>query len=129
MDRLNLHERIFFIEFDGDVGSRQTNIRKKWSEPPIGLNDALVVFVALTACQIHRRAHEKAPIGGSPGDKSAPDLNDTGLLKSGKKRRRKAFHFHGRLTIEVGCETWKLSFCEREPGVLPLKRPKNLGSA
>lgn len=53
MDGLNLQKRIFFIELDGDVGPSQADVCKKGSEPPVGLNDAFVMFIPLTACQIH----------------------------------------------------------------------------
>jgi hypothetical protein len=50
VDGLDLEEGIFFIEFDWDVGPSQPDVCKQWSKPSVGLNNAFVVLVPLTAC-------------------------------------------------------------------------------
>src|SRR5262245_3386650 len=85
MDRLDLQERIFVIELDRDIGPSQTDICKQRSKPSVGFDDALVMFVSLTARQVHGRADKQAPFRGGACDKPAPDLDNTRLLEGCKK--------------------------------------------
>src|SRR5262245_66156415 len=84
MDRLDLQERIFFIELDRAVGPGQTDICKKRSKPSVGLDDDLVLFVPLTERQVDGRAHAQAPFRRNWCDNAAPDLDNARLLEGCK---------------------------------------------
>jgi hypothetical protein len=47
MDGLDLEKWIFFIELDGDIGPRQTNVRKQRSEPSVSFDNAFIMFVSI----------------------------------------------------------------------------------
>src|SRR5262245_21505396 len=101
MDRLNLQERIVRIELDRHVGPRQSEVDEQGAEPAIGLDDAIVAFIAEASGQVGWRSDQEAPAGRRACDEAAPQHQASGILERSEERRRITLDVWRRDRVEV----------------------------